>query len=82
MKKILSGIVLGWVLHMGYLDSILLYQMYLVSSCDMNEQEDENGELPCLRHANQTSQRFYSKYFGAYLLMTWPGVVLPDWTVQ
>lgn len=79
MKKLVFCFILGFVIHMLYLDSILLRQHYIIDHCPLDEKADKNGELPCLRYGNDTANRFYLKYFGIYYLIHWKQVVTGPW---
>lgn len=72
MKKLFLGLFLGFVIHMLYLDGILIHQHIVMSKCDVYEQPNKDGVLPCLRYANETPSRFYLKYFGIYQLIDFP----------
>lgn len=79
MKKLVVGILLGFALHMLYLDAILVKQHYIIDNCPQEEKADKNGELPCLKYGNSTSSRYYGKWFGIYSLIPWKQVVTGPW---
>lgn len=82
MKKYLLLIIFGWILHMSYLDYILLKQHQIIDACDVNEEPDKNGILPCLKQGNDTPNRFYLKYFGIYTLVKWNNIVTGPWELE
>lgn len=82
MKKILIGILIGWILHMLYFDSIIIYQHKLIEKCPENEILDETGTSQCLKNANNIYDKFYSKYFGIYYLLTYKKVVTGPWKAE
>lgn len=79
MGKLLVGLVLGFTLHMLYLDGILIKQHQIIDSCPLDEIPNKDGTLNCLRYGNDTADRFYGKYFGIYRLIKWKSVVTGPW---
>jgi hypothetical protein len=82
MKKLFLGIILGFVVHMLYLDGILIRQAYIVDHCPDNEKPDKHGNLPCLMYANEIQHRVYLKYFGIYRLIKWNKLVTGKWKAE
>lgn len=77
MKKILLGVIIGFIIHMLYLDFILIKQHHIIDNCPIVDNKSE-----CLKYGNATSERFYFKYFGIYSLIPWRHVVTGNWKLE
>lgn len=82
MYKIILALAFGWILHMTYLDLILIEQHRIIDACPLEEIPDKNGILPCLKYGNDTARRFYGKYFGIYRLIKWDNIVTGNWELE
>lgn len=80
--KIFIAIIIGFTIHMLYLDSILIVQHQIIDLCDINEKPEKDGTLPCLKYGNETANRFYFKYFGIYSLIPWKNIVTGGWRLE
>lgn len=79
MKKLMMGVLIGFISHMLYLDAILIRQHQIIDKCPLDENPDKDGNLTCLKYGNGTPNRFYGKYFGIYALIKWDNVVTGPW---
>lgn len=82
MKKILFGLFLGFIVHMLYLDCILIKQHQIIEKCPINEIPNKDNILPCLKYGNDTPDRYYLKYFGLYRLVNWDHIYTGKWKME
>lgn len=78
--KTVTLIAVGFILHMLYLDLILIQQHRYLDSCPQNVSVSEDEK--CMEYSNKTSDRYYLKYFGIYYLIKWDYIHTGKWSVQ
>jgi len=75
MKSKIGFILIGFVIHMLYLDFLAIKQHKDYDECHQNDAE-------CLLYANSTYDRFYLKYFNMYSLLSYKNFSPAEWRME
>ncbi len=77
MRNTLLGVLLGMILHMIYLDLLVINQHLLLEKCDVNSDDNQ-----CIIDAQNSYDKFYGKYFGVYRLLNYNNISTGKWQME
>jgi hypothetical protein len=75
--KLLRYVLLGFVIHMLYIDAILVHRENKIDNCYKSDKSDE-----CFAYATTIPDRFYLKYFNIAGLLGYERIGNTKWRME
>lgn len=80
--KYLVGLILGIVLHMGYLDLAFTVSLKKADDCMGVVEAFDLDTAMCRQVQRETLSNFKGKYFNLALLRKYQNIVVQPWTME